>query len=84
VRREVDQKTLFEKTYRIDANTADGYQAPWRVVTEPIMLPYTRSKLNDDYSVFVGFDTGRNVALERPRHHRKPAQKAASDSSAQQ
>jgi len=82
VRREVDQKTLFEKTYRVEAN-AVGAQAPWRVVTEPIMLPLTRSKLNDDYSIFVGFDNGRNVALERPHHHRKPAQKAASDATTQ-
>ena len=78
VRREVDQKNVFEKTYRVEANTAGADQAPFRVVTEPIMLPLTRAQLNDDYSIFVGFDTGRNVAMERPHQHRKPKQKESS------
>jgi hypothetical protein len=78
VRREVDQKTVFEKTYRAEGNTGGGVQAPFRVVTELIMLPLTRAQLNDDYSIFVGFDNGKNVAQERPRHHRKPQQKEAS------
>ena len=83
VRREIDQKTIFEKTYRVAADTAGGDQKPFQVVTEPIMLPLTRPRLNDDYSIFVGFDTGHNVAMERPRHHRKPAQKAAAETPAQ-
>jgi hypothetical protein len=73
VRREADQKTAFEKTYRVEANTGSGAQAPFQLVTEPILLPLTRPQLNSDYSIFVGFENGRNVALERPRHHRKPA-----------
>jgi hypothetical protein len=77
VRRDADEKTLFEKTYRVEANTAGGVQAPFHVVTEPIMLPLTRAQLNDDYSVFVGFDNGHNVAMERPRRHRKPKQRTA-------
>jgi hypothetical protein len=40
--------------------------------------------LNDDYSIFVGFDNGRNVALERPRHHQKPKQKQAAAAAAPQ
>jgi len=82
VRREVDQKTIFEKTYRVEADTAGGVQAPFRTVTEPIILPFTRTDLNDDYSIFVGFDNGRNVALERPRHHQKPKQKEAAAAAA--
>jgi hypothetical protein len=79
VRREVDQKTIFEKTYRVEANTAAGVQAPFQVVTELIMLPLTRPQLNDDYSIFVGFDNGKNEAMERPSHHHKPKQKQASN-----
>jgi hypothetical protein len=77
VRREVDQKTAFEKTYKVEANTAGGDQAAYQVVTEPIVLPLTRPQLNDDYSIFVGFENGRNVALERPRHKHKPKPKPA-------
>jgi hypothetical protein len=79
VRREVDHKTIFEKTYHVEANTAGGVQTPFQVVTELIMLPLTRTKLNDDYSIFVGFDNGKNEAMERPGHHRKPKQKQASN-----
>ena len=79
VRRDVDHKTIFEKTYRVEANTAGGVQTPFQVVTELIMLPLTRTKLNDDYSIFVGFDNGKNEAIERPSHHRKPKQKEASN-----
>ena len=78
VRREVDQKTVFEKSYKVEANTAGGVQAPYQIVTEPVVLPLTRPQLNDDYSIFVGFDNGKNVAQERPSHHRKPKQKEAS------
>ena len=67
VRREVDQKTAFEKTYKVEANTGGAAQAPFQIVTEPILLPLTRAKLNDDYSIFVGFDNGHNAAIERPR-----------------
>jgi hypothetical protein len=83
VRREVDQKTAFEKSYRVEANTGSAYEAPFRLVTELIMLPMYRPQLNDDYSIFVGFDNGRNVALERPRHRRKPQQAKAAAPAAQ-
>lgn len=74
VRREADQQTAFEKTYKIEVNTGGAAQAPFQLVTDPILLPLTRKNLDDDYSIFVGFDTGHNTANERPRGHRKPAQ----------
>ena len=77
VRREADQQTAYEKSYKIEANTAGASQAPFQLVAEPIVLPLTRKQLNDDYSVFIGFDNGRNAAIERPHGHRKPAQKNA-------
>ncbi len=83
VRREIDQKTAFEKSYRVEANTGSAYEAPFRLVTELIMLPMYRAQLNSDYSIFVGFDNGRNVALERPRHRRKPQQAKAAAPAAQ-
>ncbi len=74
VRREADQQTAFEKTYKIDVNTGGAAQAPFQMVTDPILLPLTRKQLNDDYSIFVGFDNGHNAAIERRHGHRKPAQ----------
>jgi hypothetical protein len=46
----------------------------FQLVTDPILLPLTSKRLNDDYSIFIGFDNGHNAASERPRSHRKPAQ----------
>jgi hypothetical protein len=77
VRREEDQKTAYEKSYKIEANTNGAAQAPFQLVTEPILLPLTRKQLNDDYSIFVGFDNGKNTQIERPRGHRKPVQTSA-------
>jgi hypothetical protein len=77
VRRESDQKTAYEKTLRVEANTAGGVQAPFQVVTEPFSLPMNGTRLNDQYSIFVGFENGHNVSMERPRRHRKPRAAAA-------
>jgi hypothetical protein len=74
VRREADQTTAFEKTYKIEVNSGGAAQAPFQLVTDPILLPLTRKNLSDDYSIFVGFDNGHDTAKERPRGHRKPAQ----------
>jgi hypothetical protein len=77
LRSEADQKTAFEKAYKIEVNTQGANQAPFQLVTDPILLPLTSKRLNDDYSIFVGFDNGHNAAIERPRGHRKPAQTSA-------
>lgn len=74
VRREVDQKTVYEKALKVEASTTAAAEGAFQVVTEPFLLPMTRAQLNDDYSVFVGFSNGRNVAMERPRHRAKPRQ----------
>jgi hypothetical protein len=74
VRSEADQKTAFEKSYKLEVNTQGAVQAPFQLVTDPILLPLTSKRLNDDYSIFIGFDNGHNAASERPRSHRKPAQ----------
>ena len=68
IKREADQKYVFEKSYHIEANTNGDARAPFRIVTEPISLPYTRPQLNDDYSIFVGFGDG---GVEKP-HKVKP------------
>ena len=43
VKREVDQKYVFEKSYHVEANTNADTRAPFQVVTEPITLPFTRA-----------------------------------------
>ena len=71
VKRDIDNKILFDKNFHVAADTSGAVQAPYRVVTDPIMLPLTRSRLDMDYSVFVGLGAGALAAgrHRRSRHH---------------
>jgi hypothetical protein len=71
VKRDIDNKILFDKNFHVAADTSGAVQAPYRVVTDPIMLPLTRSRLDMDYSVFVGLGGGAPAATRhrRSRHH---------------
>jgi hypothetical protein len=73
VRSEVDQKPAYSKVYKVEADTAGGAQAPFELVSEPIILPMTRTELADDYSIIVGFDNGPAAKVAPPRK-RRPAQ----------
>ncbi|MGD1036108.1 MAG: hypothetical protein ABR878_02735 [Roseiarcus sp.] len=73
VRSEIDQKPAYSKTYKVEADTAGAAQAPFQLVSEPIILPMTRTELADDYSIIVGFDNGQAAKVAPPRK-RRPAQ----------
>ncbi len=68
VKRDLDDKVLFDKSYRVAVDTAGAAQAPYRIVTDPILLPLTRARLDMDYSIFVGLGGG---AVEPASHRRK-------------
>ena len=69
VRRESDQKPEISKVYKIDANTNGGSQAPFQIVSEPFMLPFTQQEEDQDYTILVGFDAGHGD--EAPKAHHK-------------
>jgi hypothetical protein len=58
VRRESDKTAVFSQLYKVSADTGASDQAPYQVVSEPIMLPLTHQQESDDYTVLVGFDNG--------------------------
>jgi len=69
------KKDAFTKIYKVEASVPDAGDAPFNVVTEPIVLPMTRTELADDYTVTVGFDNGKAAATPAPRPkkpHPKP------------
>lgn len=70
VKRDIDNKILYDKSFRVAADTSGAVQAPYRIVTDPIMLPLTRPRLDLDYSVFVGLGGGAPVAHHRRARHR--------------
>ncbi len=68
------KKDAFTKVYKVEANVPDNGDAPFDLVTEPIVLPMTRTELADDYTLTVGFDNGKAAApAPKPKKpHPKP------------
>lgn len=77
VRRESDQKPAYTKTYKIEANAAGRAEAPFQFVSDPIVLPMTRTELNEDYSIDVGFGAERPTEPAHPRKRHPAAAKSA-------
>jgi hypothetical protein len=67
VTRDADNKSVYDKNISIAANTGGADNAAFHIVTDPILLPLTRARLNDDYSITVGFGTGGGAVT----HHRR-------------
>ena len=69
------KKDAFTKVYKVEASVPDNGDAPFSIVTEPIVLPMTRTELADDYTLTVGFDNGKAAASPSPKpkkSHPKP------------
>jgi hypothetical protein len=69
------KKDAFTKVYKVEASVPDAGDAPFNLVTEPIVLPMTRTELADDYTLTVGFDNGKAAAAPSPKlkkPHPKP------------
>jgi hypothetical protein len=71
VKRDADGKILFSKSYGVAANTNGGDRGSYSVVTEPIMLPLTRARLDDDYSISVGLGQGAAAVTHSRRSRRQ-------------
>jgi hypothetical protein len=65
------KKDAFTKVYKVEASVPDAGDTPFNLVTEPIVLPMTRTELADDYTLTVGFDNGKAAASPGPKP-RKP------------
>ena len=59
VRDQVLKKDAFSKVYKIEATSSGTDGAPFTFVSEPIVLPMTRTDLADDYTLTVGFESGK-------------------------
>jgi hypothetical protein len=71
VKRQPENKPVFEKTIPVSVSTNGGVQAPFRVITDPVLLPLTRARLDDDYSITVGLGAGgAKAAKPRRTKHR--------------
>jgi hypothetical protein len=77
VRDENANKPAYSKTYTLQADTGAAAETVFQFVSDPIVLPMTRTELSSDYSVTVAFDNGRPAQAAHPRKRH-----VASDASA--
>jgi len=71
VKDEQSGKIVFQKNYSVAANTQGSAQAPFRLVTDPVSLPLTRARLDQDYSIEVGLGGGGGSPTpHRRKRHR--------------
>ena len=71
VRNDTTSKPVISKLYKVEAtaDAASNLQAPFQLVSEPLLLPYEHKWADQDYTVLVGFDSGKQAAEEK--HPRK-------------
>jgi hypothetical protein len=71
VRNDTTSKPVISKLYKVEAtaDAASNLQAPFQLVSEPLLLPYEHKWADQDYTVLVGFDSGKQGAEEK--HPRK-------------
>ncbi len=60
-------KPAYSKTYTVQADTGAAAETVFRFVSDPIILPMTRTELSSDYSISVGFDNSRPAQAAHPR-----------------
>jgi hypothetical protein len=70
VRDDRTSKPVISKLYKIEASATPetNLQATFQFVSEPMMLPYEHKWADEDYTILVGFDTGKAPA---EKHERK-------------
>ena len=71
VKRDADGKILFSKSYGVAANTNGGDRGSYNLLTEPILLPLTRARLDADYSISVGLAGEGGAATHQRRTRRQ-------------
>ncbi len=64
-----DKKPVYQKTYRIDADTKGASQTEFHLLADPILLPLTRTDLDTLFDVTVGF--GKTPDTPAKKHEKK-------------
>lgn len=83
VRRQKDEQIVDSKTYRVSASVASGAtRAAFRVIADPLLVPYLGPQAADDYEILVGFEGGvaeRPAAAQKRRKRHSGATAASPD-----
>ena len=60
-----DKKPVYQKAYKVTVDTHGGARGAFTLVPDPILLPLTRTDLDNVYTVTIGF--GNSVATTKIR-----------------
>jgi hypothetical protein len=72
VRRQKDETIVDQKTYRVSASIAGGAtRGEFRVIADPLVIPYLGPQAADDYEILVGFEGGVAEKAGAPPKRRK-------------
>ena len=66
---------MYQKTYKVSVNTNGGVRGSFELVLDPIVVPLTRTNLDDVYTVTIGFGNSVSAkpAAEKAEKKRKSA-----------
>ncbi|CAN2535520.1 hypothetical+protein [Methylocapsa aurea] len=79
-RRQKDESILASKIYHVSASVPAGAaRGEFRVISEPLSVPYLGAQAADDYEILVGFEGGAAdksapAQKRRKRHARTPTE----------
>ena len=65
------KKPIYQKTYKVALDTKGGSQAPFRLVVDPILLPLTRTDLDNLFDVTVGFGKTADTPVDKHKKKKK-------------
>lgn len=81
VRRQKDEVIVDQKTYRVSASIASGAtRGEFRVIADPLSIPYLGPQAANDYEILVGFEGG--VAEKSPAAPKKRKRHAGGSTAA--
>jgi hypothetical protein len=67
-----DHKPVYQKTYKVSVDTQGGAQGAFQLVADPILLPLTRTDLDELYDVTIGLgDSVKAGAVTQAEHKRR-------------
>jgi hypothetical protein len=72
IRHESEGKAILSKLYKVPVTVPAGAtEAPFSLVSEPLMVPMVQVRADEDYTVVVGFDGAGNAEVGTVSHRKK-------------
>lgn len=70
------KKPLYKKSYKVAVDSKGQSQGAFQLIADPIVLPLTRTDLDSQFDVTVGFGKTADVPADKPEKQTKTKTKA--------